>query len=203
MLQYCTAVTCSPLGSAQAFLNHLADQVGFGRVAAYDAHWPKTPITFFLIHADLAEMEKENVVLAIRGNGMYRFCPMLIIGEDGKPTQRSATEYRQLGFDDVILVADGNVELVRTLLEGYLMKEQLYYLTASYFGPDRRRWERRSPRPRGEDAAVAFNVYRFKREPLAGIMVIERRVVGSGEALQSAQPAIETPTAIPPRGDDR
>lgn len=199
MFQHCAAIICSSSASADTFLRNLVDEAGFGRVSSYEARWPDTPVTFFLIHDGVAENERKETIAAVRGSDAFRFSPMVVIGEEGRPSQLSATEYRQAGFDDFIVPAAGNIAFVRTLLESFIMEEQSYYSTPTYFGPDRRRWERQSTRPQVHvHAAAAYHLYRFKRDPLAGIKVIEHRIVASTEAPPQGFPPGARPSAVPP-----
>lgn len=199
MFQYCSAILCSFSASADAVLRELADQVGFGRIVSYEAPWPNTQIAFFLIHDSVADEEKKNIVAAVRGNRMFRFSPMIVIGDEARPSHLSAPEYRQAGFDDLIVPASGNIDFTRTLLDSLLKEEQTYYATPIYFGPDRRQWERRETRAGVRlQPTATHELYRFRRDPLTGVRVTQHLVVESVDIAPSEPFIVERqPAALP------
>ncbi|MEO8756240.1 MAG: hypothetical protein ABI398_00615 [Devosia sp.] len=185
MLQYCAAIICSTSPEPYNWMGSLADQVGFGRVSPHDQEWPQVPVVFFLVHAAVPEDEKARLISTVRGNGVFRFSPIMLVSEEGKPRVRTLVEYHQAGFDDAVTV-DGDLSELTARIKSQLNDEQVYYSTPTYFGPDRRRWERQPTRTISQ--LLPYERYRIRRDALTGIRAIEHQSFG-----QTAAP--DTPAA--------
>jgi hypothetical protein len=155
VLLHCDAVCLSPPGDQTMQL--LADRVGFrlvfsaGRAAAVP-----DPICFFLIDFRVADDDKRQLLLRLRSSPApdVRFAPVVVV----------------VGADDV-LALPASASSIATRLEAQLNCERIYYETATYFGPDRRRVPREEVRNVNRPAGRVIE-HHFIRDPLSGIRLV-------------------------------
>jgi hypothetical protein len=175
MLDQTTALIAASNGGNRDELIDLAATIGFGIVLSADQGGdvrPAGPITFFLLHHDDPPGRKRSVLhtLRVSRDDNLRFAPVIVAGR--KLTLDTARRYAEEGFDDVISLP-APIEATRARLAEQLGQPRIYFETADYFGPDRRRYE---TRPRF--STKAYVLWHFQRDPQTGTRVRLARMAG-------------------------
>lgn len=175
MLDQTTALIAASDAGNRDELLELAANIGFGVILSADRGGdvrPAGPLTFFLLHHDDPPGRKRSVLhtLRVSREDNLRFAPVIVAGR--KLTLDTAKRYAQDGFDDVISLP-ASIESIRTRLAEQLGQPRVYFETADYFGPDRRRYE---TRPRF--GAKAYVLWHFQRDPATGTRVRLARMAG-------------------------
>lgn len=175
MLDQTTALIAASDAGKRDELLELAANIGFGVILSADRGGdvrPVGPITFFFLHHDDPPGRKRSVLhtLRVSRDDNLRFAPVIVAGH--RLTLDTAKRYAQDGFDDVISLP-ASIESTRARLAEQLAQPRIYFETADYFGPDRRRHE---TRPRF--GAKAYVVWHFQRDPSTGTRVRLARMAG-------------------------
>lgn len=175
MLADCGAVTFAPNDASAGALGTLAGQLGFGSVANYTqfADLPKDQLTYFLVHGQLPDGSKQRIIHGLRSSGhiFRRYAPIVCVLPSGPRHQ--IVPLVQMGFDEVLFVADGVADMKHKLHE-QLQHELLYVEATHYFGPDRRRIERVDPNDsRRKHGGSECRKFRIVRDPRMGIAVMD------------------------------
>lgn len=175
MLADCGAVTFAPNEVSASALGTLAAKLGFGSVANYTqfAELPKNRLTYFLVHGQLPDASKLRIIHGLRGSDhvFRRFAPIICFVINGPRHQ--IVPLVQMGFDEVIFIADPIAEMTDKLNDQ--LKHELIYVDADhYFGPDRHRIERIDPNdPRRKPGGSPHKQIRVVRDPRMGISTMD------------------------------
>lgn len=178
MLEKCQAYLVAKSPFQVAALRSLVQNAGFS--SSIDASTgegttnPMARIKFFFIDYRVDDEEIVSTMAAVRASSDQdlRFSPFVLV-MDERP-DGSLPSNVNFGFDALITVPE-EPEVTRARLLGQLFLDQIYFETPNYLGPDRRRvefrpdiGERRQPGP-GKHIR-----YLFRRDPDAGVKIIER-----------------------------
>lgn len=129
-------------------------------------------LNYFLVHHELGPQTLEAVLRSVRASIIddVRYAPIVLFAEDGPFEQYLS--YIDMGFDDIITLPE-NAAIVEQRLIAQLDTEHMYFETATYFGPDRRRMEVEPPEQfKRQDAPHAHVRHFFERDPRRGIVVV-------------------------------
>lgn len=175
VLAGCGAVTFAPTDLNAAALADLAQNVGFGTVVNYPqiADIPVTKLTYFLVHGLLPDASKQRIIQALRHSDQMfrRYAPIVCFVTKGPRHQ--VVPLVQMGFDEVLFVADGLADMAHRLRD-QVEQHHLYVESEHYFGPDRRRIERVDPNdPRRKPGGSPYRKIRVVRDPLSGISTMD------------------------------
>ena len=105
MLELCRAIIVAPTAFDSQALAEVAEQVGFGDIASIfsdaESNGLKYPVSYFLVHHRLADIDCEDVVYAVRRierNGL-RYSPMImmIANAPSEAAGKYACEYMTRG----------------------------------------------------------------------------------------------------------
>ncbi len=146
MLERCTAFVIAGNKTQRRSLETIARRLGLETVlplaprSALPAIGDLRPISFFLIHHQLDQRLMRLIVDAIRACPIdrVRYAPILLFVDDCLFDEY--LNFLHMGFDDALALPDKR-EMLMQRLKGQLLTPQLYIRTASYFGPDRRRFD--------------------------------------------------------------
>lgn len=128
-------------------------------------------LNYFLVHHELGPETLEAVLRSVRGSIIddVRYAPVVLFAQDGPFEQYLG--YIEMGFDDVITLPE-KAAIVEQRLIAQLGTEHMYFETATYFGPDRRRMELEPPQQfKRQEAPHSHVRHFFKRTPDRGIVV--------------------------------
>lgn len=162
--------------------------MGFGSIASslsFEAAADSSNVTFFLVHGDLSDEAKRSVLLNIRScaDDRFRFAPIVVLTRDG-PFE-DVLKNIDLGFDDVLVLPD-NPELLQRRLFGQLTRDQIYFQTEDYLGPDRRRMELPdTPPDRRRIGVGGFTRLTIRRDGDSGARVVRREIIPAQTAAAS------------------
>jgi hypothetical protein len=127
-------------GKALAILARSLDFFGvsrFSTLAEAEEQSRQTPVCYFLFAATEEVRMLRSVADAIRfspARGL-RFSPLIYFAQD--PSVETITACINLGFDDVVTLPTDRRRMIERLGR-HVGQKQVYYETATYFGPDRR-----------------------------------------------------------------
>lgn len=128
-------------------------------------------LNYFLIHHELGADTLIAVLHSVRSSIIddVRYAPVVLFAVDGPFEQY--LRYIEMGFDDVITLPE-KAAIVEQRLIAQLDTEHMYFETATYFGPDRRRMEVEPPSEHKRAAMPHSHVrHYFRRDPVRGIIV--------------------------------
>jgi DNA-binding response OmpR family regulator len=171
VLVHCDAVCLSPPGDRT--MQVLAERVGFRLVLdAGRATAALDPICFFLIDYRITDDDKLQLLLRLRSNPVpdIRFAPVIVVV--GSCPAEEVMKYVRWGFDDIIALPANAPSLIARL-EAQLGSEHIYYETATYFGPDRRRNLRAATQDSARSPGRVIE-HHFIRDPLGGTRLLRR-----------------------------
>lgn len=129
-------------------------------------------LNYFLTHHELGIETLSAVLRSVRTSIIddVRYAPIVLFAADGPFEQYLA--YIDMGFDDIITLPEKAVIVEQRLLS-QLGTEHVYFDTATYFGPDRRRMEVAPPSEHKRAATPHSHVrHYFRRDPMRGIIVL-------------------------------
>jgi hypothetical protein len=140
---HAAAFVVGPRDGAGAALADLARSIGFGSVERYqglakaERHIETTPLMFFLCAAVADVKTLKPMVDAIRFSPSLklRFSPLIYFARD--LSLDTIKQCISIGFDDVIALPYAAGDLGERIGR-QVGQTQIYYETATYFGPDRR-----------------------------------------------------------------
>jgi hypothetical protein len=164
-----------PSGAGTPALIELAHALGFAKVAPFatrqsaEKQAMATPLVFFLFAAvgNLRNLKPTADGIRQSRSAALRFAPMIYFAR--KPDLDIIRGCIQMGFDDVIALPFG--EGVNDRIMRQVGRMQVYYETASYFGPDRR--DRNMSREQAVSGASGeYRRYEIVRSPEKGIDVL-------------------------------
>jgi hypothetical protein len=159
------AYVVGPLDGPGKGLLDLARSLGFAGASPFatlaeaDAQTQQTPICFFLFAATDNPRTLRGVADAIRFSPTrrLRFSPLIYFAES--PSVEGITACLNMGFDDIITMPFARQRVLERLGR-QIGQTQIYFETASYFGPDRRgRIQSRSP---GAESRTGGEFRRFE-----------------------------------------
>ncbi|MEO6395554.1 MAG: hypothetical protein ABIO40_06550 [Devosia sp.] len=138
-----SAFVVGPQELAGAALIQLALEAGFDPVQPYrglakaEAQAHETPLLFFLCAAvaDVASLKPMADAIRFSPSRKLRFSPLIYFAR--KPSTDNIKACINMGFDDVIALPIA-AEQLTTRIGRQIGTLQIYYETATYFGPDRR-----------------------------------------------------------------
>lgn len=160
-----------------AALKELARQVGFesvqsfGELAAAERQAATTPLIYFLF-ASVEDLKRlKTVASAIRASTVPRikFSPMIYFCES--PSIEEIRTCINMGFDDVITLPF-TLSRIGERLGRQVDKTLVYYETATYFGPDRRREETGEVKHSGRGTGGQYRRMEIVRSVTAGVSVL-------------------------------
>lgn len=129
-------------------------------------------LNYFLVHHGLGAGALEGVLRSVRSSIIddVRYAPVVLFAADGPFEEYLG--YIQMGFDDVITLPE-KAAIVEQRLVAQLGSEHMYFDTATYFGPDRRRMEVEPPAEHKRAVMPHSHVrHYFRRDPDRGIVVV-------------------------------
>ena len=196
MLELCRAIIVAPTAFDSQALAEVAEQVGFGDIASIfsdaESNGLKYPVSYFLVHHRLADIDCEDVVYAVRRierNGL-RYSPMIMMIANA-PSE-AAGKYVRMGFDDVVSLPQSQIQLAERL-QTQLDSDIVYHETADYLGPDRRRLDPDAALHRPSGVAVHTQLL-IRRDPDFGNRVLSRQRRGQ-QHFQTATPVTKPAAA--------
>lgn len=162
---------------ASAALHELARAVGFSTVERYAglAHAERQlrdiPLAFFLCAevSDLATLKPTADAIRFSPSLGLRFSPLIYFSRS--LSVECIRQCIRMGFDDVIALPYANGDLSERIFR-QVGRPQVYYETATYFGPDRRN---RMGHPRSSESDHGGGQYRrieIVRNPMTGVDVL-------------------------------
>jgi hypothetical protein len=128
-------------------------------------------LNYFLTHHELGPETLAAVLRSVRSSIIddVRYAPVVLFAIDGPFEQYLG--YIDMGFDDIITLPE-KAAIVEQRLLAQLGTEHMYFETATYFGPDRRRMEVEPPAEHKRAASPHSHVrHFFRRDPDRGIVV--------------------------------
>ncbi len=137
------AFVVGPRNTDNTALLSLARGIGFSPAERYSG-MPRaeeqlrvTPLAFFLFSEvpDVRTLRPVAEAVRLKGGPTLKFAPLIYFGRD--LSRETITHCIAMGFDDVIALPYSAGD-VRDRLARQLGSVQVYFETATYFGPDRR-----------------------------------------------------------------
>lgn len=178
-LQLCSAVVVGYEGDSRNLVL-LAHKAGFGSVQelneAPEIKRPEFTLTYFLINYLLSDETKSRLIRRLRRSpsAKIRYAPIIAIGGDVE--FEVVLRHIGLGFDDFVCLPE-QINLVTNRLISQLDQPQVYFETATYFGPDRRRMEAPAPAHRlRQSTAHSHTRVTLKRSVKHGIEILQKQV---------------------------
>lgn len=170
-----------------AALMQLAQTIGFAGLAPFttiaraEQQTQLTPICFFLFAATEDVGSLRGVADAIRFNSTrrLRFSPLIYFSES--PSADGISACLNMGFDDIITMPFTPARVKRRI-ERQVGRSLLYYETATYFGPDRRRSAPAAPRAMDNRQGGRFRRLEIVRNLRSGINVLREDNVNASAA---------------------
>lgn len=143
---FASAFIVGPQDGPGLALKQLSTDIGFRRVewlsdvSEAEEQAKTTPVCYFMFPSSLNEATLRQVSALVRGsrNRQVEFAPLISFCE--VPSERNIRTYLNMGFDD-ILVPPFHAKNVKARLELQMARRIIFFETATYFGPDRRRME--------------------------------------------------------------
>lgn len=178
MLELCRAIVVAPTPFDARTLGEVATQVGFGDIVSIfddsESNGLKYAMTYFLVHHRLDAVDCEHTVTAVRRIARNGLCysPLIMMIDDA-PSE-AALWYVRMGFDDVVTLPQDPHQLARRL-EAQLDTDIVYFETADYLGPDRRRMDPEATLRRPVAASPHTQLV-IRRDPDFGTRVLSRHL---------------------------
>jgi hypothetical protein len=163
---------------ATASLLELARAIGFNPLERYsglarvEEQLRRTPLVFFLCAevANVAALKPIADAVRFSTNPDIRFLPLIYFARELSTEATKACI--RMGFDDVIALPYTSGDLSERLFR-QVGRTQVYYETATYFGPDRRNRTGGTQRSTGSDhGGGQFRRIEIVRNPATGIDVL-------------------------------
>lgn len=181
MLGLCRAIIVAPTPFDSRALAEVATEVGFGDIASiFDdtdtSNGLKYPVSYFLVHHRLADADCADVIDAVRhiDRKGLRYSPMVVMMPE--TSSESVRKFVRMGFDDVISLPQSQVQLTARL-GIQLDRDIVYFETADYLGPDRRRMDADGALHRQTGISPHTRLL-IRRDPDYGIRVLNRQLRG-------------------------
>jgi len=181
MLELCRAIIVAPTPFDSRALAEIATEVGFGDIASIfddtdSSNGLRYPVSYFLVHHRLGDADCTDIIDAVRhiDRPTLRYSPMVVLLPE--TSAESVRGFVRMGFDDVISLPQSQGELVARL-GTQLDRDIVYFETADYLGPDRRRMDADGAlhRPAGISAHTRLVI---RRDPDYGTRVLSRQLRG-------------------------
>ncbi|WP_395013148.1 hypothetical protein [Devosia sp.] len=177
------AFVVGPEDGPGAALRDVATGLGFGAVHGFmDAaqagrQAASAPLSFFLFAAVDDPAMLQPIADAIRAapDQRLRFAPLLYFAES--PSLDAIARCAAMGFDDVVTLPFTR-ERVAARIARQLDVPQIYFETADYFGPDRRRRPGEAVRS-GRGAGGRHRRIEIVRSPATGIRILRDEVTAA------------------------
>jgi hypothetical protein len=170
------AFVVGPRDGAGAALEELARGLGFAPVGRYaglaqaEAQAAETPLLFFLCAEvrDVGTLKPVADAIRFSGNLNVKFSPLIYVARD--LSVEGIKLCIRMGFDDVIALpyAGGLAERIGRQVG----QPQVYYETASYFGPDRRNRVGESRSTESDHGGGQYRRIEIVRHPRTGVDVV-------------------------------
>lgn len=175
MLERCVAHLIARGDDQVRMLERIGSRAGFVQLQPLGGGVSGAPsalkLNYFLVHHQLGPAALEAVLRSVRTSIIddVRFAPVVLFAADG-PFEEYL-KYIDMGFDDIVTLPEKAVIVEQRLL-AQLDTEHMYFETATYFGPDRRRMEVEPPTEHKRVAVPHSHVrHYFTRNPVRGIVV--------------------------------
>jgi hypothetical protein len=171
------AFVVGPRDGAGAALLDLARSIGFASVERYqglaraEKHVETTPLMFFLCAAvpDVKTLKPMADAIRFSPSLKLRFSPLIYFARDlSIDTIKLCVS---LGFDDVIALPFASGDL-RERIGRQVGQTQIYYETATYFGPDRRNRMGEARSAGSDRGGGQFRRIEIRRSPERGTDVL-------------------------------
>ncbi|HHY49413.1 MAG TPA: hypothetical protein GYA10_06660 [Alphaproteobacteria bacterium] len=184
LLAHCRAYVIAHTEAQNRSLTGLAERAGFGFVAtvcgerSVSIEARHRDLVYFFVHHRLTDTAIGAVIRLIRQSpdDAIRYAPTILVSPDC-PIE-TVLKYVRLGFDDILTLPERREVLVDRLL-GQLESEHVYYETANYLGPDRRRLELTPRQGEGGRATEKpFSRLIIHRSVEHGVRVLKREMFG-------------------------
>jgi len=190
MLELCRAIVVAPTPFDSRALGEIAMEAGFGDIAsifddAESSNGLKYPVSFFLFHHRLNDTDCDDIVDAVRhiDRKGLRYSPMVVLLPE--TSGESARKFVRMGFDDVIHLPQSRVQLTARL-GTQLDRDIVYFETADYLGPDRRRMDADTAVQRRTGVSPHTRLV-IHRDPDYGTRIVSRQL-RSQQQFQVAPP---------------
>ena len=182
MLSACRATIVGRTDSQREFLNRVAIRCGFASVegAGIELTVSNALLRMVLVHRQIGDDVLTTLLRSVRhGAADVRFSPVIVL-TDECPFE-TILGYIRMGVDDVIVLPENKNVLVQRF-ESQITGTHIYYETAEYFGPDRRRMEMAMPDTRRVGVAGHAR-YHFLRSPAEGIKIVKHEVFAAARPM--------------------
>lgn len=166
-----------------ALINDLAKDLGFRQITPYSSQLAveeltrKVPINFFLFASDGDLGQVKNQVHKIRNSPRprVRFSPLICFIE--VPIPLLISQCIQIGFDDIVTLPWDLTQMVPRL-QRQINSPITYYETASYFGPDRRRFDHNRASATVYQKSQGYRRIDIRRDHVNGVHIMAESAVG-------------------------
>ena len=180
MLEFCRAIVVAPTRFDSHALAEVATEVGFGDIASVfeddESNGLSYAVSYFLVHHRLADTDCADIIDAVRhiDRKGLRYSPMVVMMPE--TSGESVQKFVRMGFDDVVSLPQSQVQLTARL-GTQIDRDIVYFETADYLGPDRRRMDADGAlhRPTGISAHTRLMI---RRDPDFGTSVLSRQLRG-------------------------
>ncbi len=162
------------------FVKNLAQRAGFSHIlhfsslAQVEQQAKQTPICFFLF-GQIDNFSKVSEILRpirICKRHNVRFFPIIHLCDN--PSSEIIKQSIANGFDDII-ASPINDETINRRLRKHLNNMAIYYETARFFGPDRRRIVENNQIKRAPARGIEKCMqYSFIRDPKTGVKIVNK-----------------------------
>lgn len=162
---------------ATASLLDLAHAIGFNPVERYaglgrvEEQVRKTPLVFFLCAdvADVGALRPIAETVRFSADPEIRFLPLIYFGRELSVEGIKACIH--MGFDDIIALPYLSGDLGERIFR-QVGRMQVYYETATYFGPDRRNRTGNTRSTDSDHGGGQFRRIEIVRNPMTGVDVL-------------------------------
>jgi PleD family two-component response regulator len=184
VLAACRAFAVAHTEAQNRTLVKLGERAGFGFVGTVlgERRVPieaaRGDVVYFLLHFRLSDDAMRAVIRRIRQSNedAIRFAPICLIIDDC-PFE-TILKYVRIGFDDVIALPEKREVLVGRLMS-QLETEHVYFETADYLGPDRRRMEVSVMHDERRTGTTPFTRLIIHRSVTTGVRLVRREIATS------------------------
>ena len=178
MLEKCTAHLLARTDAQTNTLEQVARASDFGQIRAllsrrqFETSDRPTKLNFFLAHHGVGRGPLVAILRSVRisTDNEVRFAPVILFSPD--VAFETYLDLIRMGFDDVITLPE-KPQMIVSRLSNQVEREQLYFETSDYFGPDRRRMEL-GPPPGIErsETAHSHTQHVFRRNADVGVHIV-------------------------------
>jgi hypothetical protein len=178
MLEKCTAHLLARTNAQTNTLEQVARASGFGQIRAllsrrqFETSDRPTKLNFFLAHHGVGRGPLVAILRSVRvsTDDEVRFAPVILFSPD--VAFETYLDLIRMGFDDVVTLPE-RPQMIVARLSNQVEKEQLYFETTDYFGPDRRRMEL-GPPPGIERSTTphSHTQHVFRRNADVGVQIV-------------------------------